>query len=452
MIQSSSLLNISSLGMRPVNSAMSLSTAHPVFLPMGASSSSPAILPGAMPAASPIDQMAQILGYVLQIISTLIETSKSTQTSGLNRALKPSTDPSQTVTNQDTQVQNPLPDNTDQASTHAGNSNPPSTAPPSDSINVKDFGAKGDGSTDDQAALQKAFDQAKATGKSVWIPAGTYNHSDVIKVDGGVKVSGAGDQTVLHATNASKAAIELTGSNSALSYVKLTADSATRIPNAEASDVWINHADYAQVSHVTAVGSGANSVTVDASTHSIVDHILGVGSNADGIALLNGSQHNTIKNSIVRQAGDDSFSDDSYITDSTPTQDNQFLNNLSVDNRYGDNYKLAGATGDLLDHNVSIGGPKGGIVIIQDNDSGTRAPSGNVAQNNVAIDLTAPDVSAFMNPGGSNNQYYSKSDPAAQQYLAEAEKTNGTYVFNQNYVAGTGPGANNRNGNHLYNS
>ena len=452
MIQTSSLFSPSSLGMRPVNSAVSLSTAGPVLLPMGASSNSPGILPGAMPAASLIDQMAQILGYILQIISTLIETSKGTQTSGLNSTLEASTDQSPPGANQDTQAQNPLSDSADSGSTDAGNSNLPSTVQPPDSINVKDFGAKGDGSTDDQAALQKAFDQAKATGKSVWIPAGTYNHSDVIKVDSDVKVSGVGDQTVLHATNASKAAIELTGSNSVLSNLKLTSDSATRIPNAEASDVWINHADHAQVSHVTAVGSGANSVTVDASTNSIVDHVLGVGSNADGIAILNGSQHNTVQNSIVRQAGDDSFSDDSYTNDSAPTMDNRFLNNLSVDNRYGDNYKLAGATGDLLDHNVSIGGPKGGIVIIQDNDSGTRAPSGNVAQNNVAIDLTAPDVSAFMNPGGSNNQYYSKSDPAAQQYLAEAEKTKGNYEFNQDYVAGTGPGANNRNGNHLYHS
>ena len=43
-----------------------------------------------------------------------------------------------------------------------------------DSINVLDFGAVGDGATDDRAAIQNAIDAAKLTGKEVFFPPGRY--------------------------------------------------------------------------------------------------------------------------------------------------------------------------------------------------------------------------------------------------------------------------------------
>ena len=47
-----------------------------------------------------------------------------------------------------------------------------------DRVSVKDFGAKGDGSTDDHTALQAAIDSAMASGEVLYFPAGTYMTSD----------------------------------------------------------------------------------------------------------------------------------------------------------------------------------------------------------------------------------------------------------------------------------
>src|SRR5262249_23514338 len=41
-------------------------------------------------------------------------------------------------------------------------------------VDIVSFGAKGDGKSDDQAAIQRAFDYAKANGKDVLIPEGIF--------------------------------------------------------------------------------------------------------------------------------------------------------------------------------------------------------------------------------------------------------------------------------------
>jgi enamine deaminase RidA (YjgF/YER057c/UK114 family) len=77
----------------------------------------------------------------------------------------------------------------------------------SDIINVKDFGAKGDGVTDDRAALQAAFDAAWGPAASshgntfavntpVFLPRGNYKVSDYLTITGawGGRIYGAGPQ------------------------------------------------------------------------------------------------------------------------------------------------------------------------------------------------------------------------------------------------------------------
>lgn len=65
-----------------------------------------------------------------------------------------------------------------------------------DKINVKDFGAKGDGSPDDKLVVQAALDLAQAKGVPAYFPAGIYNATPNLYTSGACIVGDGPYQTV----------------------------------------------------------------------------------------------------------------------------------------------------------------------------------------------------------------------------------------------------------------
>ena len=63
-------------------------------------------------------------------------------------------------------------------------------------VNIKDFGAIGDGTNDDTAAIQKALNQSKGKGR-INIPEGTFIVSETIIIPSNTHLSGEGKDSVI---------------------------------------------------------------------------------------------------------------------------------------------------------------------------------------------------------------------------------------------------------------
>jgi len=100
-----------------------------------------------------------------------------------------------------------------------------------ESVSVKDFGAVGDGVTDDTAAIQAAIDAVQAAGGgTVYVPKGQYKTTDVIRITGKVNLIGANrtnvSAIVAHHTGA--AILSLKGSTgSCVKFLWLGTDATT---------------------------------------------------------------------------------------------------------------------------------------------------------------------------------------------------------------------------------
>lgn len=69
-------------------------------------------------------------------------------------------------------------------------------------LNVKDYGAVGDGTTDDTAAIQQAIDDLPASGGCVFVPPGTYSVSSSLALSEGAELCGAGSGSIIRASSA----------------------------------------------------------------------------------------------------------------------------------------------------------------------------------------------------------------------------------------------------------
>lgn len=213
------------------------------------------------------------------------------------------------------------------------------------SISIVDKGASANDDSDDTAALLAAVEEAKVSGKSVYIPEGRFNFDKQINIEAdNLKISGAGVwHTQLHFTSDKRYGggivfghnsngIELSNlymdSNLTSRYnedAQYKAISGTLGKNSHIHDVWVQHFEVGMW-----IGDYDQTGNMKYTDGLVVENARIRNNLADGINFAQGTKNSTVKNSNIRGNGDDGLAIWSSISDGTNAaaeENNKFLNN-----------------------------------------------------------------------------------------------------------------------------
>ncbi|HEU4731759.1 MAG TPA: right-handed parallel beta-helix repeat-containing protein [Kofleriaceae bacterium] len=173
---------------------------------------------------------------------------------------------------------------------HAAPNEPPVRPP------ARPPGVRGDGVTDDRAALQAAIDRAAASSGELVLPAGTYliaaadHQAFGLKIPRGVRLRGADrERTVLQqapGTLPSVRLLMLTGEGIQIENLTLDGNKRKQTVNEHRHGIFAQNTDHLVVKHVTSRNfTGDGFYLYDGANRSTFDDVLATGNDRNGLTL-----------------------------------------------------------------------------------------------------------------------------------------------------------------------
>lgn len=187
---------------------------------------------------------------------------------------------------------------------------PYSQAAPGHRVDPRDFGAIGDGLADDTAAIHRAI-AAAGDGGTVYFPAGSYRHDDIVVIAGRNLVVTGTDATLLSATP-ERSAIVLSGDGSTIERLAITSiDPGARGKSDEESGLVVSGKGNTVVGVAVSKSKSAG-ILLAGAQHATIACNRVWDTMSDGIHSTDGTAHSLVARNFVRNSGDDGIAVVSY--------------------------------------------------------------------------------------------------------------------------------------------
>jgi len=264
---------------------------------------------------------------------------------------------------------------------------------PAHSLSVVDFGADRTGRTDSSTAIQAAIDKASGTGKTVWIPRGTFTVTRHLIVNR-VTVRGAGPwYSVLHGKGVGVYGSYAPAASSGVHLADFAifgevrerndADQVNAIggslAHSSVRNMWLQH---------TKVG-----MWLDGPFDGLrISHVRILDTTADGINFHDGITHSSVTDTFVRNTGDDGLA---MWSEKNPDAHNVFAHNTVQVPTLANNIAIYGGADNTVARNsVADTLTQGGGIQIANRFgavplAGTTTVADNVLRRTGTLDLFA---------------------------------------------------------------
>lgn len=330
------------------------------------------------------------------------------------------------------------------------------STPDDQHLSIIDFGAIPNDGKDDYDAITKTIAEAKKQGKAVYVPAGNFTLSKILKVDS-VAINGESQaDAILTSTDPNNGSIDLSGTSPALRQLTHTYQTTVERGNGanEKNSITVQGATNFTIDHVTVNKSSTAGILIRAQANqgTITNNIV-QDTGADGIHTTDGSSNIMIANNQVNRTLDDmiavvSYGDDKDISGkSLPVHDVNILNNQVNGSTEARGISVVGGHDVLIENNSIQNTPMAGILIATELKYNTQAVN-QVTINKNTLNSTATDISGghpslLVTAGPQSIDNITFNDNTIIQAGKYAFGTlgsgpMGTINFNRNNIIGTG--------------